>query len=70
MLTDRFFLLLMIAVFLESVEILCSQGDKLLFLSSEEVSHMMGEISQIIRPNSDASPSRNNASIISFYPHR
>lgn len=68
---DRFFLLLMIGELLESTEafVLCFQGDKLLFLSSEEVSYM-GEISRIIRPNSNASPTRTNASIISFYPHR
>ena len=66
----RFFLLLMIGELLESTVafVLSFQGDKLLFLASEEASYM-GEISQIIRPNSDASPTRNNASIISFYPH-
>jgi hypothetical protein len=31
---------------------------------------MRGDISQIIRPNGNASVTRNNASVISFYPRR
>lgn len=47
LLMDRFFLFLIIGELLESSKALCSlfQGDKLLFLSSEEASYTMGEIS-------------------------
>lgn len=69
---DRFFLFIMIAELLQSKETLCSLFSRRQTVISfpEEASNMMGEISGIIRPNGDVNPTRNNASVISFYAYR
>lgn len=69
---DRFFLFIMIAELLESKETLCSLFSRRQTVISfpEEASNMMDEISGIIRPNGDVNPTRNNASVISFYAYR
>lgn len=65
---NRYNFFIMIAEVLKSKKVLCSQEDKLLFRSPEEVSNTMDKVLKTGR-NGNVNPTRNIASIISFYAH-